>query len=111
MNKTTAKKMTLAAAALLAAVCASAQNGVKCEPYEWKSVQIVGGGFCDGIVFHPTAKDVRYARTDMGGAYRWDAQAGRWMPLLDFVSYADNNLVGVESIAVDPLDPKTVYLD
>jgi hypothetical protein len=25
-------------------------------PYSWKSVQIVGGGFVDGIVFHPTAK-------------------------------------------------------
>lgn len=80
-------------------------------PYEWKSVQIVGGGFCDGIIFHPTAPGVRYARTDMGGAYRWDAKADRWMPLLDFISYEDNNLVGVESIAVDPNDPKTVYLD
>lgn len=103
--------MTLLAAALLAAGVCQAQNGLKVQPYEWKSVQIVGGGFCDGIVFHPTAPGVRYARTDMGGAYRWDAAAERWMPLLDFVSYADNNLVGVESIAVDPLDPKTVYLD
>ena len=35
-------------------------------PYTWKSVQIVGGGFVDGFVFHPTAKDVFYARTDIG---------------------------------------------
>lgn len=97
----------------LSAVCACSGNGGQAgtEAYEWKSVQIVGGGFCDGIVFHPTAKNVRYARTDMGGAYRWDASADRWMPLLDFVSYDENNLVGVESIAVDPNDPKTVYLD
>ena len=84
---------------------------VRTEPYEWKNAQIVGGGFCDGIIFHPTAKDVRYARTDMGGAYRWDSAAGRWVCMTDFISYADNNLVGVESIAVDPNDPMTVYLD
>ena len=33
--------------------------------YEWKSVPIVGGGFVDGIVFHPEAPGVRYCRTDM----------------------------------------------
>ena len=47
----------------------------------------MGGGFVDGIVFHPTAKGVRYARTDMGGAYRWNGQTRRWEPLLDWVSY------------------------
>lgn len=106
--------MTLAAAAFAASVwqCADAAGkGEEVGPYVWKSVQIVGGGFCDGIVFNPKAKDVRYARTDMGGAYRWDRKQQRWMPMLDFISYADNNLVGVESIAVDPNDSKTVYLD
>jgi hypothetical protein len=28
-------------------------------PYTWKSVRIVGGGFVDGIVFHPTEKGRR----------------------------------------------------
>jgi photosystem II stability/assembly factor-like uncharacterized protein len=79
-------------------------------PYAWKSVQIVGGGFVDGFIFHPTAKGVRYARTDMGGAYRWNGQTKRWEPLLDWVSYEDSNLMGVESIAVDPSDPNRVYL-
>jgi photosystem II stability/assembly factor-like uncharacterized protein len=79
-------------------------------PYTWKSVQIVGGGFVDGFVFHPTAKDVVYARTDIGGAYRRDAKTHRWQPLLDWVPYADLNLMGVESIAVDPSDPSKVYL-
>lgn len=78
--------------------------------YTWKSVQIVGGGFVDGIIFHPTAKNVRYARTDMGGAYRWDAAAQRWQPILDWVPYIDRNLMGVASIAVDPSDLNRVYL-
>ncbi|MBN1610813.1 MAG: xyloglucanase [Polyangiaceae bacterium] len=79
-------------------------------PYVWKSVQMVGGGFVDGIIFHPTAKDVRYARTDIGGAYRYHAGTRRWQPLLDWVPYKDMNLMGVESIAVDPSDPNRVYL-
>ena len=54
--------------------------------YEWKSVPIVGGGFVDGIVFHPEAPGVRYCRTDMGGAYRWDAVSNQWTPLLDWIS-------------------------
>jgi len=80
------------------------------ESYAWKNVQMVGGGFVDGIVFHPTAKDVRYCRTDMGGAYRWNAGTRRWEPLLDWLPYEDRNLMGVESVAVDPADPDRLYL-
>jgi photosystem II stability/assembly factor-like uncharacterized protein len=78
--------------------------------YTWKSVQIVGGGFVDGVIFHPTAAGVRYARTDMGGAYRWDVAAKRWQPMLDWVPYKDLNLMGIESIAIDPAHPNRVYL-
>jgi len=78
--------------------------------YVWKSVQIVGGGFVDGVIFHPTAAGVRYARTDMGGAYRWDGVAKRWQPMLDWVPYKELNLMGVESIAVDPAHANRVYL-
>ncbi|HEX8428677.1 xyloglucanase [Hymenobacter sp.] len=79
-------------------------------PYTWKSVQMVGGGFVDGIVFHPKEKGLRYCRTDMGGAYRWNDATKRWEPLLDWVSYEDTNLMGVESIGLDPADPNRLYL-
>src|ERR1019366_2350968 len=79
-------------------------------PYTWKSVQMVGGGFVDGIIFHPVAKGVRYARTDIGGAYRWNDLTHRWEPLLDWVPYENLNWMGVESIAVDASDPNRVYL-
>jgi hypothetical protein len=108
-----AKRKLLAApvGVLAAVVSIMAQgNGPATQPYTWKSVQIVGGGAVDGIVFHPTAKGVRYARTDMGGAYQWNEQTRRWDPLLDWVPYEDLNLMGVESIAVDPADPDRVYL-
>jgi hypothetical protein len=89
---------------------AQAQPPVVPPPYVWKSVQMVGGGFVDGIVFHPTEKGLRYARTDIGGAYRWDDQQKQWMPILDWLPYKDTNLMGCESIAVDPADPNRVYL-
>lgn len=102
---------TILALGMLSFMCSCTNTSpVAQEPYIWKNVQIVGGGFCDGIIFHPEAKDVRYARTDMGGAYRWDKKEQKWVPMLDFIGYEDNNLVGVESIAVDPKDRKTVYL-
>lgn len=97
-------------AVTFSAVPALAAEGPAATPYTWKSVPIVGGGFVDGFVFHPTAKDVLYARTDMGGAYRRDPKTRLWEPMLDWISYADLNLMGVESLAVDPSDPRKVYL-
>lgn len=94
---------------LLSTTAAVAQT-IPQEAYSWKSVQIVGAGFVDGVIFHPTARNVRYARTDIGGAYRWDAAGDRWQPILDWVSLKDLNLMGVESIALDPADPNRVYL-
>jgi photosystem II stability/assembly factor-like uncharacterized protein len=104
------KLRTMLIALLLAFTATINAQTLKTVPYRWKSVQMVGTGFVDGIVFHPTAKGVRYARTDMGGAYRWDPKANRWMPMLDWVPFQDLNLMGVESIAVDPTDPDKVYL-
>jgi len=108
----TLRRMVCAAAVLLCFSCqgAVAQRDVVSEPYAWKNVQIVGGGFVDGVIFHPREKGLRYARTDIGGAYRWNDADKRWEPLLDWVSYRDFNLMGVESIAVDPSDPERVYL-
>jgi len=76
----------------------------------WRNVQIVGGGFVPGIVFHPKERDLVYARTDIGGAYRLEPVTGRWIPLLDWVGFEDWNLTGVESLATDPSDPNRLYI-
>jgi photosystem II stability/assembly factor-like uncharacterized protein len=107
LSKTTS---IILAGVLVAMPLAQFAQSPKQKPYVWKSVQIVGGGFVDGVIFHPSAAGVRYARTDMGGAYRWDDKAKQWQPILDWVPYKDLNLMGVESIAVDPHDAKRVYL-
>lgn len=49
----------------------------------WKNVKFGGGGgFTPGIVFHPTAKGVAYARTDIGGLYRLNPDDS-WTPVTD----------------------------
>lgn len=51
--------------------------------FSWKNVNISGGGgFIPGIAFHPTAKGVAYARTDIGGLYRLNADDS-WTPITD----------------------------
>lgn len=80
------------------------------QQYSWKSVQIRGGGFVDGLIYHPAEKDLLYCRTDMGGAYKWNVELNQWEPLMDWVAYKDNNLMGVESIALDPSDPNRLYM-
>ncbi len=80
------------------------------QPYNWRNVEINGGGFVSGLIFHPTERGLIYARTDIGGAYRWNTAAKRWIPLTDEFGAADWNLLGIESIAPDPSDPNRVYV-
>ena len=54
----------------------------------------------------PGAAGLAFARTDVGGAYRFDPANQRWMPMTDWVGHANSNLIGIESIAVDPVDPE-----
>ncbi|MFD9482616.1 RICIN domain-containing protein [Streptomyces sp. NPDC059991] len=77
--------------------------------YVWNNAQVVGGGYVDGLVFNPREKGLLYARTDMGGAYRWDAAAEQWIPLTDWAGEKDWNLLGIDSLATDPVDPNRFY--
>lgn len=79
-------------------------------PYKWRSVAIGGGGFVTGVLFHPAERDLAYARTDVGGAYRWDARAQQWIALTDWLGADDWNLMGIDAFAVDPADPQALYL-
>ncbi|WP_370152489.1 WD40/YVTN/BNR-like repeat-containing protein [Bradyrhizobium japonicum] len=82
---------------------------VKSEPYIWTNVKWGGGGYVTGIVAHPSAPNLLYIRTDVGGCYRWDAANQRWIPLLDWLPLSHENLFGGESIAIDPSNPNNVY--
>jgi hypothetical protein len=92
------------AAAGLAAGPAQAQS------YTWQNVQIVGGGYVDGIIAHPKQQGLFYARTDVGGAYRYNSATATWVPLNDWTPSANNDWMGVDSIAVDPNNANMLYM-
>ncbi len=86
---------------------------VSTAAYTFKNVTITGGGFVDGVFFDPAQKGLMYARTDVGGAYRWDDVSGgdsQWTPLTDFTGRTNGFNIGVESIGMDPVDADRLYL-
>jgi xyloglucan-specific exo-beta-1,4-glucanase len=78
----------------------------------WTSVKFGGGGYVTGLVFHPTSANVLYARTDIGGAYRWNQAAMSWVPITDGPGFgaAESRFHGIESIALDPNNDRLVYM-
>jgi len=78
-------------------------------PYSWRNVRIDGGGFVDGIVFNPSEQNLIYARTDVGGAYRWTQSSSTWTPMLDWIGWDRWGWNGVLSLAADPVNPARVY--
>ncbi|MFF8638504.1 WD40/YVTN/BNR-like repeat-containing protein [Streptomyces pilosus] len=106
------RRAVLAGAAAAAAVPLAAGHARAAESagYRWRNVVIGGTGFITGVLFHPRVRGLAYARTDIGGAYRWDDRRERWVPLLDHIGWDDWNLLGVEAMAVDPAHPDRLYL-
>jgi hypothetical protein len=78
----------------------------------YTSVKWGGGGYVTGLIYHPTSANVMYARTDVGGAYRWNNSNGSWTPITDGIGFnaGESSYHGVESIALDPTNDNKVYL-
>ena len=93
--------------ALCAAAQAQASEINPPLPGQIRNVVVGAGGYVSGIFADPNEKGLFYIRTDMGGAYRWDAAKLRWIPILEQQSASD---FGIESIAVDPGQARTVYI-
>ena len=71
------KSRMLALALALAMAPALPAWAADVTPYVWDSVAIGGGGFVTAVVPSRAAPGVAYARTDVGGAYRWDPSRQR----------------------------------
>ncbi|MEU3103012.1 1,4-beta-glucanase [Streptomyces griseoflavus] len=115
LTSSPSRRAVLAGAAAVAAVAgapvlAGRARAAGASGYRWRNVVIGGTGFITGVLFHPRVRGLAYARTDIGGAYRWDGRRESWVPLLDHIGWDDWNLLGVEAMAVDPAHPDRLYL-
>ncbi len=92
--------------------------------YTIKPVKLGGGGWVTGVVVHPGVDNLVYCRTDVGGAYRWDATNSRWTQLIRSNSIPSeivnatrwstrdrsSEAYQVESIGIAPNNTNVLYL-
>ena len=72
-------------------------------------VAMGGAGFVSGV-FATKEEGLYYARTDVGGAYRFDKETDRWVSLSYGISEDDRGLLGVEALAFSDNNPAKLYL-
>ncbi len=77
--------------------------------YTYKSLSVPGGGFVTGFVFHPNIPNILYARTDIGGIYRFDFENGKWHSLADWITEYNRYLALPLSLALDYEQPNMLY--
>ncbi|MGJ3699804.1 dockerin [Variovorax sp. AFSI2.2] len=108
----TATSTSTATATATAPAPATATAPAPGQATTWTSAKWGGGGYVTGLVFHPTTANLLYARTDVGGAYRWNQGASSWTPITDGLGFGggEEGFHGIESIAVDPNNDQLVYM-
>ncbi|MBQ8281633.1 MAG: hypothetical protein IJZ25_04455 [Lachnospiraceae bacterium] len=78
---------------------------------EWTYGQVAmgGGGFVSGI-FSTCEENVYYARTDVGGAYRFDNTTQKWVCLSYGISEEDKGYYAVDGFAVEPNAANRIFM-
>lgn len=83
---------------------------IRLIPYRYRHLPIGGGGYVTGFLFHPRDPQVMYCRTDIGGVYRFDYEAQKWVSLIDHVSYNDLRETCPISAALDAGRASRLYI-
>ncbi len=78
--------------------------------YEYKNAPIPGGGYVTGLAFHKKQPGILYARTDIGGTYRFDVEEKRWISLIEHVTAEDTSEAYPIAIALDDEHPEYLYI-
>ncbi len=70
------------------------------------NLNLQGMGFVTGMKMHPSDATSKFIRTDVGGAYRFDAVNSKWLPITDgqLESYS------IIAMAIDPTNSSNVWL-
>ena len=100
----------LCLAAVVGMQATAAYSAEKAADFSWSNVSMGGGGFVSAVIASSVDKGLFYARTDVGGAYRWNESAARWESMMDWVDVSERGLLGIEAIAVDPQESGVVYM-
>lgn len=79
-------------------------------PYRYKNAPIPGGGYVTGFVFHKRVPGILYARTDIGGVYRYIYEEKRWKSLIDHVTMLDIAETFPIAVALDNENPNMLYI-
>lgn len=79
-------------------------------PYTYQNLPIPGGGYVTGFAFHSEAPEILYARTDIGGVYRYLYQENRWKSLMDHVKMTDLSETFPIAIALDPQKAERLFI-
>ena len=78
--------------------------------YEYKNAPIPGGGYVTGLTYHQTQPGILYARTDIGGTYRYEEKEQRWESLIKHVTQEDLDETYPIAIALDEKYPERLYI-
>ena len=79
-------------------------------PYTYHNLPIPGGGYVTGFLFSRKQAGILYARTDIGGTYRYDFASGRWQNLISHVSMQDLSETYPAAIALDEARPNRLFV-
>lgn len=77
------------------------------DAYDWLNAPIGGGGYITGVKIHPLDANKRFYRTDVGGAYRWDANTQR---MEQMIFMEGKSFYSVAGIALHPTNTNELYL-
>ena len=78
--------------------------------YRYENAPIPGGGYVTGLVYHQSQPGILYARTDIGGTYRFDANQRKWCSLMNHVTHEDLAETYPIALALDEAHPEWLYI-
>lgn len=78
--------------------------------YEYKNLPVHGGGYVTGFLFHEYEKNILYARTDIGGTYRFNYNDKTWTSLISHVNMKNLSETYPISVALNEKKPNMLYI-